>query len=271
MKKVYADISFANTVENWKKFRNQVDGVIIRCGFRGYSKTGVIKTDAKWYQNIDNAIKFGMPFGIYFISQAVNKEEAKEEARYCLELLRERNAMNLITLPIFIDIESSSEPNHKGRADGNSWGIRADIATAFMETIRDEGRLTSGVYASKSWLDNMYKTSWFNDGFCVWVAQYNGSCTFAFHYDAWQYTSKGKCEGVLGYVDLSVGIMAQNRRYDPNGAPPEMKKQNLYWVTIADVWTEEEAVAVAERLKKKYPDLAMGVRCGDLNTIRVIC
>ena len=37
----------------------------------------------------------------------------------------------------------------------------------------------------------------------VWVAQYYSKVTYKGRYDVWQYTSKGKVDGISGNVDMN--------------------------------------------------------------------
>ena len=54
---------------------------ILRIGYRGYGEEGTLNADEKFEQNMENARKAGIDVGVYFFSQAVNDEEAKEEAK----------------------------------------------------------------------------------------------------------------------------------------------------------------------------------------------
>jgi len=53
---------------------------ILRIGYRGYGEEGTLNADEKFEQNMENARRAGIDVGVYFFSQAVNEEEAKEEA-----------------------------------------------------------------------------------------------------------------------------------------------------------------------------------------------
>ena len=41
------------------------------------------------------------------------------------------------------------------------------------------------------------------NGYKVWVAQYNTSCTYGGKYNMWQYSNKGQIDGVSGNCDVS--------------------------------------------------------------------
>ena len=100
--------------------------------------------------------------------------------------------------PFFIDTESASS----GRANGLSKSARTAVVKAFCQTVRNGG-YKAGVYASKSWYANQLNASALN-GYCIWVAQYNSSCTYSGKYDMWQYSSKGSVSGIKGNVDMNI-------------------------------------------------------------------
>ena len=96
------DVSQYNGIISWDKV--VADSVIIRAGYRGYS-AGVIKQDAWLSENLAGVIRYNIPFGLYFMSQAINESEAEAEALFCLDLVK---GMKLY-LPIFYDCEYSGK------------------------------------------------------------------------------------------------------------------------------------------------------------------
>jgi len=84
--KTGVDISQYTTEIGWDTLSSEVDYVMIRVGARGYD-SGKIIADTKFIDNVCNATKSGIPFGVYFSSQAITTEEAKEELNYVLSQL----------------------------------------------------------------------------------------------------------------------------------------------------------------------------------------
>ena len=166
---------------------------IIRVGYRG-SSSGALVQDPYFKKNISGATKAGIKVGLYFFTQAVNEAEAVEEASMAMSLASGYK----VTYPIFIDTESASS----GRANGLSKSARTAVVKAFCQTVRNGG-YKAGVYASKSWYANQLNASALN-GYCIWVAQYNSSCTYSGKYDMWQYSSKGSVSGIKGNVDMNI-------------------------------------------------------------------
>ena len=170
-----------------------INFAIIRVGYRG-SASGALVQDPYFKKNISGATKAGIKVGLYFFTQAVNEAEAVEEASMAMSLASGYK----VTYPIFIDTESASG----GRANGLSKSTRTAVVKAFCQTIRNGG-YKAGVYASKSWYANQLNASALN-GYCIWVAQYNSSCTYSGKYDMWQYSSKGSVSGIKGNVDMNI-------------------------------------------------------------------
>lgn len=190
------DISTYNNPRNWNNIKADVDAVIIRLGYRGYSK-GNLTLDSKFKSNIKTANDKGIPLSVYFFSQAINEVEAVEEADYVIDNIKGYN----MTLPIFIDSEYSNE-NKTGRADDLSKTNRTKIVVTFCERIRSRGYV-SGIYASDSWFkDNLDITKL--ETYPLWVARYSSeSPKFVKKYIGWQYTDSGSVKGIDGKVDLS--------------------------------------------------------------------
>ena len=170
-----------------------INFAIIRVGYRG-SSSGALVQDPYFKKNISGATKAGIKVGLYFFTQAVNEAEAVEEASMAMSLASGYK----VTYPIFIDTESA----FNGRANGLSKSARTAVVKAFCQTVRNGG-YKAGVYASKSWYANQLNASALN-GYCIWVAQYNSSCTYSGKYDMWQYSSKGSVSGIKGNVDMNI-------------------------------------------------------------------
>ena len=191
----FIDVSKHQGAIDWAKVAPNVDGVIIRCGYRGYG-TGKIVTDERWEDNIKGAVAAGIPrIGVYFYSQAVNAAEGREEAEYVLQLIRPYGGK--INYPVYWDTEKTDDyPN--GRADSISKRARTDAGKAFCETVEAAGYVP-GVYASLSYFDEglypeeLRQYTW-------WVAAYR-STRPELATDAWQYTSSGSHPGISGRVD----------------------------------------------------------------------
>lgn len=196
------DLSKYNTVSDWNAVAQNVDGVIIRCGYRGYV-AGVISEDNKYRMFAEQCKEAGIPFGVYFMSQAITEKEAREEADYAVNMASVYGA----TLPIFIDSEDGDGTAQNVRADGLSQDVRTAVVKAFCDCVVSYG-MVAGVYASESWFKNRLHYDQLKD-YLIWCAKYgtnNGTAQTKpaiNKVDMWQYSSRGSVPGISGNVDVN--------------------------------------------------------------------
>lgn len=191
------DVSQWNGNIDWEKAKNEIDGAIIRAGYRGYGKSGTLVTDTKFRLNMSNAICNGIPVGVYWLSQAISEDEAKEEALYLVNLIKKYN----VSYPVYLDSEYG-EIHGNGRADKIDKATRTKCAKAFLKAIKNAG-YTAGLYCSEWWFSNdIDGEAISNDGYSVWCANISRKPKIR-KYDAWQYTWKGKVSGISCDVDVS--------------------------------------------------------------------
>ena len=187
---------------NWYQVKaSGVDFVMIRIGYRGYGAEGNFAEDSCFKINMQGAKAAGLKVGVYFFTQAINTEEAKEEAIWVLNKLKQYNYT--VDLPIAIDTESSGEENGNGRADHLDVATRTAVCKTFAETIKANG-YTPMIYASKNWFyDNLDMSQLLQ--YDTWLAHYADETDYKYHYEIWQYTSSGSVLGILGDTDLNYG------------------------------------------------------------------
>lgn len=190
---------------DWAKVKaSGVDFAIIRVGCRGYGD-GSIFIDSKFYQNITGAKAAGIDVGVYFFTQAINVNEAIQEANFVLDKIQGYN----LELPVYIDQEAVNSQARLDRAK-LSRQAKTDIVNAFCDTINKKN-YEAGVYASKSWLeDEMYANQIRHR---VWVAQWSKNNTYGGYYDVWQWGDNGRVNGISGNVDVNVYYSDAN--YNP--------------------------------------------------------
>lgn len=193
MKRVI-DISHHNVISDWKALKNDVDGVIIRLGYRGYS-AGTLAYDKKYGEFRKRCIEYGIPYGLYYFPCSINEKEALEEAVFILNDVPKDSPF-----PIFLDSEVADVKFGKGRADKLSKTDRTKYLKVIIDKLA-EHQVKCGVYASTSWLNT--KLDMTKLQVPVWVAQYNPHCSYKGEYIAWQFTSKANVKGVRGNCDLS--------------------------------------------------------------------
>lgn len=123
---------------------NGVDFVMLRLGSRGY-ETGLLTLDEKFETNIAKAQSAGLEVGITFFSQALDVEEAVEEAEFVIQNLSSYK----ISYPIAFDMEYIL--NDKARIDILDEDQKTQAAEAFLRAVEKEG-YRGILYGNKSWL-----------------------------------------------------------------------------------------------------------------------
>lgn len=173
--------------------KSGIEFIILRLGYGKNSN----QIDKNFKINYEKAIKNNIPIGVYLYSYATNISDSKEEAKLVLDNIKGLK----VEYPIFIDMEDAD--NYKSKRNvSNETCI--DICETFCQEIENAGYYV-GIYANLDWLNNKINNSKL-DKFDKWVAQWNNRCTYKKEYGMWQYSSKGKVEGIAGNVDLNYSL-----------------------------------------------------------------
>lgn len=196
------DVSTYNGDIDWNAVKAAgVDYAIIRVGYRGYGTARLVQ-DRRFEQNMRGAINAGIRVGAYIVTQAVNTEEAVEEASFIVEKCRGYN----VTLPLAIDVEWAGNSYEEGRANSISASTRTDVINAFARTVMNSG-YAAMAYANKDWFENKIYSGNLLSSCKIWLAQYrNTEYTYGGRVNMWQYTSKGRVDGINGDVDISAWV-----------------------------------------------------------------
>lgn len=187
MKYTGIDVSKWQGRINWNLVKS--DGVqfaMIRSSF-GWGKDNV---DVLFDTNYDEATKAGIPLGAYHYSYARTPAEAIKEAEHCYSVIKGKT----FSYPIAYDMEES------GVAALGKEKI-SEIAKAFCERMESYGYYVC-IYSNKHWFDNYFTDEIF-EKYDIWLAQWSNKPTLERPYGMWQKSSKGRVEGINGYVDLN--------------------------------------------------------------------
>ena len=191
------DVSSHQGYIDWEAVAaDDIQFAMLRIGYRG-STEGGIRADELFETNLKGAQNAGLKVGVYFFSQAITVEEAREEANFVLQQLRKAGITEL-ELPVAFDLEPS--PDYSGRADNLSPAETNAIARAFCTTIQEAGYRVI-VYGNKVDLNRFDLVS-LNEP--IWLAQYVDEPDVNFNFLIWQYTSTGQVDGITGSVDLNL-------------------------------------------------------------------
>ena len=194
------DVSKYQSGLDWNKIKKSgVSFVIIRIGYRGYG-SGTLVLDPLFEQHFTNARNAGLKVGVYFFSQAVNENEAREEAQGCAYVLNGRK----LDYPIFFDTEASGASNGSGRADGLGMEDRTKCAIAFCEEVKAQG-YKPGVYASTLWYRKRVDLNRLKK-YTIWNAHY-GVASSPIDCALWQGTCTARLPGYKGDMDVNISYI----------------------------------------------------------------
>ena len=231
------DVSDNQGVINWEKVK------AAGCQFailRTVRRSG--KADLQFAANLAGCLAQGIPDEFYKYTYALTPTQAVEEAKQVIALLIAHDKKEG---RVWWDVEDPSLRTL-------SRGVLTGIIQSAADIIIGAG-YQFGIYTGKSFYEEkVFDTDAFT---CpMWIARYpnSGYFTLADNPPAdkykpevkqplfgWQYTSKGRVDGISTVVDLNTCYIPFWTAQEPQGAP----KQNYIYVnSVADTWTQEEAV-----------------------------
>lgn len=195
------DVSDNQGVINWAQVKaSGCDFAIIR----SVRRSG--KADNQFAANVAGCVINEIPFEVYKYTYALTPTQAVEEAQQVVALLRSYG----LTCRVWWDVEDPS-------LRALNKGVLTGIIQSAADTIIGAG-YQFGIYTGKSFYEErVFDTSTFSCPF--WIARYplEGYFNLSDNPPAdeyrpapsqplfgWQYTSKGRVDGINGVVDLNV-------------------------------------------------------------------
>ena len=203
------DVSVHQGTIDWQKVADAgFDFAMIRVGYRGYGMEGNMRGDTQFLNNVQGALNAGLDVGIYYFSQAVTVEEARQEAAYVIEQIAPYD----ITYPVVFDWERQNYAGSRTQTIPDT-DLLCSMANAFCADIEAAG-YEAMIYFYQNLAYNNLELSQLLD-YPFWLAQYTDYPSFYYDFDMWQYTSSGKVPGISGNVDLNL------RFFRDGELPPE--------------------------------------------------
>lgn len=201
--KIGVDVSHHQGEINWEKVKAAgIDFAFLRIGYRGYGTEGSINLDQQFERNIKNAQAAGIDVGVYFFAQAINEEEAKEEAEFVLEHLK----LYHLQLPVVYDPESILDA--KARTDDVSGEQFTRNTRVFCELIKEAG-YEPMVYSNMLWEAFELDMTKLSD-IPVWYADYEPLPQTPYEFEFWQYSNNGHIDGIGTRVDMDIWIIKKD-------------------------------------------------------------
>lgn len=192
------DVSKYQGKIDWAAVKEEgIEYAFIRLGLRGYESAKIV-LDEFYESNMAGANSAGVAAGVYFFTQAVTVEEAKEEADFVIEHLAGYD----VSCPVVFDVERIS--GGKGRADQLTKEERTDITIAFCEAVKAAG-YTPMIYGNVVCFTRLLDMTKLND-YEKWYAFYDDYMYMPYNVSCWQYTEKGLVDGIPGNVDLNISF-----------------------------------------------------------------
>ena len=185
------DVSSNQGKPDWSKVaKSGIKFAILRV----HQKTGI---DGSFEYNYKGCKSNGILVGGYKYSYALTPAQAIDEAENLISVLGGRG----LDFPVFYDLEWSQQRSLGKQAIEN-------IAVAFLTRIKKAGYKV-GIYCNLDWYNNVLSDVL--KQYDCWIARYpasdNGSVQERLRPNVgvgWQYSSKGKVNGINGNVDMDV-------------------------------------------------------------------
>ena len=263
------DLSYWNEINSWEKIADNVDGIILRIGYRATASKGIGR-DVKFAEFYRNVKEQGIPVGCYFFSAALTVSEAREEAEFVLKQIKENDCV--FEMPVYFDMETDDQ-----RA--LSATTATAIAREFCETI-EAGGYYAGIYCDKFFARDELNAEELSD-YHFWIAQYASSCTYDGVYGMWQYSDKGSVPGINGNVDMNYCYydypqiikelgMSGNEQSKPPVAKPAYEFKKVSGVKVDE--TKKIVSGIDQKLTpasftKKYVSLEGGATVSFSGTV----
>lgn len=156
------------------------------------------KADPEFEYNYQKCIENKISVGAYVYSYAKNPQEAQSEAAAAIKILSGKH----MDYPVFYDLEWE-EMALSGKT------VIADIAETFLQAMSSAGYKT-GIYCNVHWY-NTYIADRLKEKYEFWIASVPAKDEGLMvdrlkpsYGIGWQYSWKGKVDGIKGDVDLNV-------------------------------------------------------------------
>lgn len=185
------DISKWNEEVNLQLASQEIDYVIIRCGYTSLTDGINTKEDPYFKQNVKQCEDLSIPYGIYYYSLARDAIQAKKEADFVAALLDNK----IPDLGVFIDLE---DEEFQGDLSNDAL---TTVVTTFLENIPNQNK--KGIYANHHWWTTKLTDDKL-DNYIKWKAHYNNDPILEDEYQILQYSETGSIKGIIGNVDLNI-------------------------------------------------------------------
>ena len=250
------DVSEFQTINDFKKLREDFDFIMIRAGF------GFCTIDSQFFHNINGCRENNIPYGCYWFSYACTVDDAKKEAEFFCDLL---DKYCKVSLPVYIDWEYDSNRYAKQHGFTITGESLRKIVIAFLNVCNDRG-YDAGIYTNPDFISRyFYSAEWCRNIGSLWLASWDISEPVTC--DIWQYTVMKNAN--LQYPYISCKDLDMDKAYIK--IPDTVPEPDRIEVCLDDVLTEYDDIchgilegkygSGSERKEKlgKYYDVAQSI------------
>ncbi len=161
--------------------------------------------DPYFAENMQNAAANGIRTGVFFYTQAMDEETARQEAHFVLDQIKDYP----VSYPVAYDVESQ----HLLDMGKTPQEITSQI-NAFCKVIAEAGYRPI-VYANNLWLTTYMDTS--QIPYDIWYSRYETSVNAYPNRTIWQYTDAGAVAGITGDVCIEVAFADYSQLFPGTG------------------------------------------------------
>ena len=205
------DVSKYQGTIDWEKVKaDGIDFAIIRVGSRGYGSGGDLYSDSKFKENMDGAVANGIKTGVYFYSQATNRNEVDEEID---KILKDIEGYSL-DYPIGVELICEGD-------DYRTYELSTiehqeeyiDLIKYYCNSIKQNG-YTPMIYGTMEWFQQ-FPTGTF-DEYYKWIYSSDSAPSNVENSIVWQYTHDaiGKVDGIDDKRQVSINLSVYDGEND---------------------------------------------------------
>ena len=195
------DVSVHNGSIDWNRVKSSgIQFAILRAGYGNSAE----QRDKQFEHNYTGAKLAGIPVGAYWYSYAKTPDEARQEAQVCISVLMGKQ----FEFPVYFDLEQK-ETLDTGKANCSA------MVRAFCDELERAGYWV-GLYASRSVLDTHIEED-IKSRYALWIAEWGGQMSYGGSVGIWQYSDKGRVNGINGNVDLDEAFIDYTGKVMANG------------------------------------------------------
>lgn len=186
------DVSTHQGEINWSKVKPNVDFAMLRAGWSWYE--GGMNVDNRFVANAIGVTANDIPWGVYIYAYDKSVSAAVIGATALCDMLDKGKYK--LSYPVAYDFE---DPQYFSTSMKEK---NTEICNAFLSVIKNRG------YCPVLYTFSSFAMSYLNmdklKEYDFWVADYTGKVTYKGDYTMWQYSAKGKIDGISTDVDMDT-------------------------------------------------------------------